>query len=550
MAFTADSELSDFLASLGLSRYVPLFDADEVDMETLSLLQSHDYEQMGVPRGPRLRIQAALGSAPGLGPSSHGTTAAVSSPRPLYDRIASSGRVSLGGAAPVRTSPPPQAQAQARTVGQQQHIHLPQLRQEHAAGMTAVPPALPAHSDVSRILNLSPQSAAASFAATKHGANPTILTDRERSQQEEEEEQRKALSPMELEAREFLGEMDSLLVEARERLQKRSSRQLSPAAGVSNLSTISRSSGQQYHYHHQQQPSRDREPSLGQPARASDISMRNDSSLIGDERRAASATASTAPFIPAIFNTELTSSSDENDDDDAADLAIAGRNSATGRAARPEITGIRSPVPDQELQKEAPPDEFHARQAVVQQNLTHTSASKVVSTATGKEQASDGDQITGAADEAETVRLEIVALAAKRSPEQTSADRSAPQIERTVYVGHLPEALAFYDVKLKALFQRFGEVISVTSHHVTVHHRHDSKHHRSKNWGLVSFADALSAREAVRRGVEVEDKDEDGTVCKLLVRSLDSDEDQDALHIHHQQHLAKTDAQDDLGWLA
>jgi hypothetical protein len=47
----------------------------------------------------------------------------------------------------------------------------------------------------------------------------------------------------------------------------------------------------------------------------------------------------------------------------------------------------------------------------------------------------------------------------------------------------------------------------------------------------------------------VRDKDDDDALCKLLVRNLDADQDLDALHIHHQQHLAKTDAQDDLGWL-
>ena len=357
---------------------------------------------------------------------------------------------------------------------------------------------------------------------------------------------------MEIEAREFLSEMDSLLAQARERLQKRSSRQLSPAPGVSNLSTISfRTSSQQYqqqYQQHQQQPSHEREPSSGQPARAFDISITNEGSL-SDPKITSSAATAASPLIPAIFNTELTSSSDESDDDAVGDLAVTGRKTATVGADGPETVGTGSPVVSHELQIDTP-DHFHERTVSEQRTSRDTSAGKLASTNLDEGQAGTGDEINTAADDAETMRLEIVALAAKRSPEQTSADCSAPQIERTVYVGHLPEALAFFDVKLKALFQRFGEVISVTSHHVTVHHKHDSKHHRSKNWALVSFADALSAREAVRRGVEVEDKDEDGAVCRLLVRTLDADEDQDALHIHHQQHLAKTDAHDDLGWLA
>ena len=372
---------------------------------------------------------------------------------------------------------------------------------------------------------------------------------------------------MEREAQEFLSEMDSLLAVARERLQKRSNRQLPPAAGVSNLSTISfRSSDQQHQLpqqqHLQQLTSQDTELLSMQSGPVSQSSMHNDSrqrdteiergrSLEGDRSDAASATKPTRPLIPAIFNTALTSSSDESEDDADVDLAVTGRKIAAGATQPSETAESTSPNPGPAVPTQAL-EGTRMRKAPGQQHLTGASAGKVASTAADEpEQAinSDGDQMVHAADEAETIRLEVAALASKRSPEQAKSDRSAPQIERTVHVGYVPEALAFFDFKLKSLFERFGKVISVTSHHRTVHHNRDTHHQRSKNWALVSFADALSAREAVRRGVEVHDKDDDDALCKLLVRNLDADQDLDALHIHHQQHLAKTDAQDDLGWL-
>ena len=58
--FQPDTELLGFLESLVLERFAPLFDADELDMESLPLMQSHDFEEMGIPRGPRLKIAAAL----------------------------------------------------------------------------------------------------------------------------------------------------------------------------------------------------------------------------------------------------------------------------------------------------------------------------------------------------------------------------------------------------------------------------------------------------------------------------------------------------------
>ena len=47
-------------------------------------------------------------------------------------------------------------------------------------------------------------------------------------------------------------------------------------------------------------------------------------------------------------------------------------------------------------------------------------------------------------------------------PPLTPAALVLPQ-ERTLWVSHLPEPIAFFDNKLKALFAQFGEVIAVTT---------------------------------------------------------------------------------------
>ena len=66
--FQPDTELLGFLESLGLERFAPLFDADELDMESLPLMQSHDFEEMGIdpekvnPLGGAIALGHPLGA--------------------------------------------------------------------------------------------------------------------------------------------------------------------------------------------------------------------------------------------------------------------------------------------------------------------------------------------------------------------------------------------------------------------------------------------------------------------------------------------------------
>jgi hypothetical protein len=610
MQFAADTELSAFLGSLGLTRYVPLFDADELDMETLALLQPQDYEQMGVPRGPRLKILAALRSGSALAtdsyvapvPSGSASMPASPSSRPLYDRIAGS-RTPLGSASPAgaQTSgagPASVRVPQPEVSGHHQHQHhqyqQQQSQQQHEASPTASaaagPPALwspskggaaSAHTEVSRMLKLSPQSATTSFAALQQRADPatTVGTGLQATSQLQEHQ---ALSPVEQEAQEFLSEMDSLLAHARERLHKRSGRQLPPAAGVSNLSTIRNISSvrdlrrpQPQPQPQSQSPEAQRQPHSDDWSANSVRSTATGGGHSGDNGShetsvtngsAASAHSpeqlvrAPAPLplsssrIPAIFDTELTSSDEEDEEDDegAATGRAPSRTTDSHRSSGSDDISTSAISRDQQAQVEdgAPAKEDAlvtppAAAAAAADGTDHSEASPDTAPAPAPAESDAEMSTTRPLDDAEVVSLEIKALAATRSPEQAIADRSASQSSRTVHVSNLPEALAFFDVKLKALFEQFGKVISVTSHHTNVHPQRDS---RSKNWGLVSFADAFSAREALRRGVKVRDHDEGGALCQLTLRAL-GDQDADALHIHHQQHLAKTDAQDDLGWL-
>src|ERR1700761_910600 len=54
------SDLSKWLAALGLERYAPAFAAAEVDLEALPHLTDADLEQIGLALGPRRRLLAAL----------------------------------------------------------------------------------------------------------------------------------------------------------------------------------------------------------------------------------------------------------------------------------------------------------------------------------------------------------------------------------------------------------------------------------------------------------------------------------------------------------
>ena len=69
----SDSALEGYLRKMGLARYVPLFEQEELDMDSLVLLTARDFEELGVPRGPRLKIMAgtAAGHCTHMLPHNH-----------------------------------------------------------------------------------------------------------------------------------------------------------------------------------------------------------------------------------------------------------------------------------------------------------------------------------------------------------------------------------------------------------------------------------------------------------------------------------------------
>ena len=59
-----DPPLRQFITALGLARYLPVLEAEELDMDSLLLLSESDLAQMGLARGPRAKIMAGLGLIP------------------------------------------------------------------------------------------------------------------------------------------------------------------------------------------------------------------------------------------------------------------------------------------------------------------------------------------------------------------------------------------------------------------------------------------------------------------------------------------------------
>ena len=50
----------DWLTAIGLDEYAELFIENEVDLPTLKVLTDDDLKELGLPFGPRKRVQAAL----------------------------------------------------------------------------------------------------------------------------------------------------------------------------------------------------------------------------------------------------------------------------------------------------------------------------------------------------------------------------------------------------------------------------------------------------------------------------------------------------------
>lgn len=53
-------ELTGLLAALKLSKYAPAFEENEVDMDAVCLMTEPDFAELGIPKGPRLKILNAV----------------------------------------------------------------------------------------------------------------------------------------------------------------------------------------------------------------------------------------------------------------------------------------------------------------------------------------------------------------------------------------------------------------------------------------------------------------------------------------------------------
>mmetsp|Transcript_3135 Transcript_3135/g.4828 ORF Transcript_3135/g.4828 Transcript_3135/m.4828 type:complete len:430 (+) Transcript_3135:153-1442(+) len=53
-------ELSALLSALKLGKYIPSFEESEIDLDTMGLMTENDFSELGLPKGPRLKILGAL----------------------------------------------------------------------------------------------------------------------------------------------------------------------------------------------------------------------------------------------------------------------------------------------------------------------------------------------------------------------------------------------------------------------------------------------------------------------------------------------------------
>ena len=52
--------MEDLLTKLRLERFIPQFQDEEIDLKALSLFHEKDFLDLGVPKGPRVKIMRAL----------------------------------------------------------------------------------------------------------------------------------------------------------------------------------------------------------------------------------------------------------------------------------------------------------------------------------------------------------------------------------------------------------------------------------------------------------------------------------------------------------
>lgn len=57
-----EGRIEHVLEELGLSKYLPVFQSAEVDLQTLSIMSEQDLRDLGILKGPRVKIMHYIGS--------------------------------------------------------------------------------------------------------------------------------------------------------------------------------------------------------------------------------------------------------------------------------------------------------------------------------------------------------------------------------------------------------------------------------------------------------------------------------------------------------
>lgn len=57
-----EGNIEDLLEELGLSKYLPVFQSAEVDLGTLCIMSEQDFRELGILKGPRVKIMHHIGS--------------------------------------------------------------------------------------------------------------------------------------------------------------------------------------------------------------------------------------------------------------------------------------------------------------------------------------------------------------------------------------------------------------------------------------------------------------------------------------------------------
>lgn len=57
-----EGTIEELLEELGLAKYLPVFQSAEVDLPTLCIMSEDDFRELGILKGPRVKIMHHIGS--------------------------------------------------------------------------------------------------------------------------------------------------------------------------------------------------------------------------------------------------------------------------------------------------------------------------------------------------------------------------------------------------------------------------------------------------------------------------------------------------------